>query len=233
MQRKTKIICILLVLSIITCLCNTAWAESNASYDGRYYQDTDLGETLEILNEDQKIMGDQVYVERVFRVVDSEEKPDTNERIERYFYSLNDISKELDSGTGNTRSTGSETVSLLSYSITLYTSYSYTIVPGTYATYYRLNSLYYSILNMESNITLLNAYIEIANNGIGEDILPKNQQNFSNRGSATSGTIYGNSSWTPAYSLDSYSYPTATRFYVQLDVQRGTGYYSPSWKRAF
>lgn len=68
---------------------------------------------------------------------------------------------------------------------------------------------------------LLNVYIEIANNGIGEDVLVNNQQNYSNRGSATSGTIYGNSSWTPSYSLDSYSYITATRFYVQLDIQRG------------
>ena len=71
--------------------------------------------------------------------------------------------------------------------------------------------------------------MEIANNGYGDQNMVWGQENRQNLGAVTSGTIYGTSSWTPSVSWDTSSYYTATRFYIQLTVTRGTGTYTPNW----
>ncbi|MCR4950365.1 MAG: hypothetical protein K6A40_03455 [Solobacterium sp.] len=130
---------------------------------------------------------------------------------------------------------GSEYPPFFYGSITTNVTFSYTQVYGSNnVKYYRLNTLSYAVSGVYDGFIILDSYIEIANNGVGNVSIVTGQTQHDHLGTSTSGTVNGISSWTPSISIDPDMNITATRFYVQINAKRGTNSnYSESWMRSF
>lgn len=202
-------------------------------YSSESFSSSDvITQSFEKTSERQVVLDGDIYIERIYKADKPLELVSPIGSQKRYgeiaYYTLEKLNNNLPRKTY-----GNETVPLLSYSLSIRVNYDYT--PFTYSsgTYYRLNTLGYTLVNIENTITLKNVYLEIANNGFGDSKITSGQQRLAHKGAVTSAGISGNPAWIPSVSYSTTSYLTATRFYVQLDVTRGTGAYSPSWSRSF
>ena len=99
------------------------------------------------------------------------------------------------------------------------------------ATYFKIYGVSYTYLNIPSNYLLLNTNIRIDNNGMSETSGIWNQTKNTNFGTSTSGSLMGNSSWTPTCTDPSGAYVTGVMFTGTFTVNGATQYYY--WNRYF
>lgn len=180
-----------------------------------------------------------IAIDRIYKDQNVVYDPLTGEYTEAYVYSVKYIDDEELKSTSKSMLLRALTETghpqFFHDSIVTNVIYKYTQSYGTdNIKYYRLNSLTYSIAAVYDGFVVTDSYLEIANNGIGNTTTVMGKRSKSHLGTATSGTIYGNSSWTPTISLDDSTWTTATRFYIQIDARRGSNSnYSDYWIRPF
>lgn len=114
----------------------------------------------------------------------------------------------------------------LSYAVKIKVSLTYTKYSdssNSYITYYKITNYTFDVLELETPCKMSSTTLTIENNGAtASSGGVSNQIKSVDIGSATSGSLAGNSSWEPVYKIDD----LYIRAYFQATIKRGSGMYT-------